>query len=378
MRRGCALPLAVAVALAATPAISQQPAEPAPGEPPRAALANASPRSLAEQIGPRFGGELAREKIEIREAPAAERRTTAAQWIEEAFAPLAAPACRPVLEAARIPPGMPPGLAETWPEDRPAAARTGVLLVPDRLPPLGPAQAETLTRTGLLPIEIALTGEWVRAAGVGHAGPPAADPLLRLARAARLEGAARLAGIVAVVGGSGVDPERLGAGLLEMDRDAAGWPRGALLASATDDVRRALLRVLVEDGLRWALLHYVKAGLPGLLAAMESPAAGPADLLRPGLRLRVDGVPADGCHLGPRAAAVLLAGTDDPPWVDQLRLDSFSAGTGGRVGAVLGFESDAAASRAAGELRDSGWQASAQGHLLRVEGVPTTARSKAP
>lgn len=313
-----------------------------------------APRQLADAIPGRLGVRWEGEAVPVRETTISARRAAAAIGLADALAPLSAPACEPLLRQLGIPAAAPAALAAVWPEEFPAAVPGIVsLLVPERLGPASAADLEFFHSTGLLPFEVALAGEWMRAVGTGHAGPAPGDPSLRAARAARLEGAARLAGIVVSAARTRIDPRQLGGTLLQLDTDRAGWPRAATLEVAGDPLRRALLRQFFEDGLRWATFHYVKNGLVGLLAALERP-AGPYELQRPGVTRTASESQAPGCRLGPRAAAVLAAGSDDGAWVSELVEDEASAGPGGTVRVRLRFDSPVAAAEAAEAVRRRG------------------------
>jgi hypothetical protein len=339
-------------------------------EAPPAAPSPLVPKDLVAAVPGRLGINWKGAPLVARETGPGARRAAAAIGLADALAPLADPACGALLAAIGLPPAAPAMLAEEWPPDRPAALPgSPVLLVPDQLPPVPEPDAEFLRATGVLPIEVALTGEWLRAIGSQHAGPAPADPLLRAARAARLEGAARLAGIVVSIAGTGVDPREVGSGLLALDQDRASWPRAATIEAAGDPLRSALVRALLEDGLRWAVYHYARGGLVGLLAALERP-AGPAELIRPGVVRPVpDGVPR-GCHLGPRAAAALYGGDHDATWVADLLADAAQTGTGGEVVVTLFLDAPPAAEEAAEALRARGASAEVSGATVRAVLTP--------
>jgi len=349
----------LALALAAGTSAGAAPEAPPPSPPLLA------PKDLVDAIPGRLGINWKGAPLAARETGTAARRAAAAIGLADALAPLADPACGALLAAIGLPAAAPATLADAWPEDRPAALPgSPVLLVPEIMPPVPEPDAEFLRATGVLPLEVALTGEWLRAVGSQHAGPAPADSLLRAARAARLEGAARLAGIVVSIAGTGVDPREVGSGLLALDQDRASWPRVATIERAGDPLRAALVRALLEDGLRWAVYHYVRGGLVGLLAALERP-TGPAELVRPGVVRPVpEGVPA-GCHLGPRAAAALYGGDDDAPWVADLLADAAQPGAGGGVVVTMYFEAPAAAAEAAAALRSRGAAVEVVGKVVR-------------
>jgi hypothetical protein len=360
-RAALALALAGGVAVAA-------PEAPAPVPPPLV------PKDLVEAVPARLGINWKGAPLAARETGGAARRAAAAIGLADALAPLTDPACAGLLAALGLPAAAPATLANAWPAERPAALPgSPVLLVPESLAALPEADAEFLRATGVMPIEVALTGEWLRAVGGQHAGPAPADPLLRAARAARLEGAARLAGIAVSVAGTGVDPREVGSGLRALDQDRAGWPRAATIEGAGDPVRAAMLRSLLEDGLRWAVYHYASGGIVGLLAALERP-AGPAELLRPGLvRTVPEGVPA-GCRLGPRAAAALYGGDYDAAWVADLLADAASPADGGGIAVTLVFEGSAAAGEAAAALRARGGMVDVAGGTVRATLRPAAPR----
>ncbi len=324
-----------------------------------------APKDLVAAVPARLGINWKGAPLAARETGPAARRAAAAIGMADALAPLADPACSALLGAIGLPPAAPAALAEAWPEGFPAALPgSAVLLVPESVPPIPEQEVDFLRATGVLPLEVALTGEWLRAVGSQHAGPAAADPLLRAARAARLEGAARLAGILVSIAGTGVDPRDVGSGLLALDRDRASWPRVATVEAAGDPVRAALVRELLEDGLRWAVFQYSRGGLVGLLAALERP-AGPTELIRPGsIRPLPEGLP-PGCRLGPRAAAALYGGDHDAAWVADLLADSAQVGEGGRIAVTLVFEAPHAAEEAAAALRSRGAVVEVAGSTVR-------------
>ncbi|MCU0230707.1 MAG: hypothetical protein MUC67_04930 [Acidobacteria bacterium] len=357
----------VAWLLAAAPAAAAQ--EPAAVPPPP------TPRDLVAAVPARLGINWKGEPLAAREAGVAARRAAAAIGLADALAPLAEPSCSALLAAFGLAAAAPSTLADAWPEDRPVALPgTTVLLVPSVMPPIPEPEAEFLSATGVLPIEVALSGEWLRAVGGQHAGPAPADPLLRAARAARLEGAARLAGIVVSVAGTGVDPREIGSGLLALDQDRAGWPRTATVASAGDPLRSALVRALLEDGLRWAVYHYSRSGIVGLLAGLERPAS-PAELVRPGVVRAAPGAASEGCRLGPRGAAALYGGDDDAPWVGDLLSDSARVGPAGEILVSLQFESATGAEEAAETLRSRGASVESAGAVVQAVLRPGRERS---
>lgn len=371
--RAALVALALAGGLSAAVAPSAA-AAPSAEEGAAAAPETFTPKDLVDAVPGRLGINWKGAPLAARETGPGARRAAAAIGLADALAPLADPACGALLGALGLPAAAPSTLAEAWPDDRPAALPgSPVLLVPDRVAPLPEPDAEFLRATGVLPLEVALTGEWLRAVGSQHAGPAPADPLLRAARAARLEGTARLAGIIVSIAGTGVDPREVGSALLALDQDRAGWPRAATIEAAGDPLRAALVRALLEDGLRWAVFHYARGGVVGLLAALERP-SGPAELLRPGIvRSAPEGVP-QGCHLGPRAAAALYGGDHDAPWVAGLLADAAQPGAGGQILVTLFFEGPAAAEEAAAALRSRGGVAEISGSTVRGALTPSRAR----
>ncbi len=329
------------------------------------------PAVLAAQSGERLGGDFARAEVPVATAPAGERGAVAASWLAEAFAPADAPACREVLAALHLPAAGPaPGvLAAAWPADRPAAedGARGRLLVPAKLPPLSPPDLEVFRLVGLVPFEIAATGEWARAVAFRHLGPPPADPLLRAARAARAEGTCRLAGILVTVTGAGLAGDDAGRALPELDRDGAGWPRERLRRLGLDPLRRALAETCLRDGLRWAAWAWLRGGWRGLAAALERPGIGPAELLVPARRGRTVAGKGETCRLGPRASGLLLVGDPDAPLVDRLLEDHWSALPGGRrLRATLRVE-EGAVPDLLGGLPDGARVLSVRGSEVTVE-----------
>ena len=302
-------------------------------------------------------------------------RAGAAAWINELLAPLLdQKACRALLPRLGIRARSPDeiSVAAAFPGARPIAAGPDAsrILVPESVPAVTPKDLEFFRASGLLPFEVSLTGEWARQAAARHAGPVPRDPLLRSARAARLEGVARLAGLIVTASGTNVDPVELGQSLLALDQDRAGWPRdelaGGIASSLGDPVSRALLKMFVEDGVRWALMHYLRGGPDALAAALERPGVGPEGLLRPGARRRSPGGRPPGCRLGPRGAAALLLGEDDPIWVADLVEDSFVIRDGGSILGWLGFESAGGAKRAADDLAQRGLRAESRDAVVVV------------
>ncbi len=302
-------------------------------------------------------------------------RKGAAAWIGELLAPLLEQdACRALSSRLGIQGSVSAtaALARAFPASRPIASgpEAARLLVPDTMPPVSASDLEFFRASGLFPVEVALTGEWARMAAARHAGPVPRDPLLRAARAARLEGVARLAGLMVTVGGSNLDPADLGTSLLALDRDLAGWPRDELTRAVSsafgDPVSRALVKMYVEDGVRWALMHYLRGGPEALAEALERPGIGPEGLLRPGARRPAPRGRPPGCRVGPRGAAALLLGDDDPVWVADLVEDSFAPGANGSVLGWLGFESAASAARAADDLVRHGLRAEARDAVVVV------------
>jgi hypothetical protein len=371
--RRCAR-VAAALALLAAPAATAGDPGPVPadgvGDGSAAAQAQARtsivPRELVAVARRRFGGEFARE-VKATDAGEPDRRAAALKWLDEALAPLADPRCAPVLRAAHLaaPAVLTPTKAVLG-SQRPVAAPAlkPEVLVPPSLQPLSADEVEKFRTTGLLPFEIALSGEIARAIGAEHAGPAPADGVLRLSRAARLEGTARLAGIIMELRGAGLDPTDLGIGLLAADKDEAGLPRTLSAAVPDDAVRRALVTTYYDDGLRWALYHHLRGGLSEVVAALERPGVGPDVLLRPGLSRARPGVP-DGCRLGPRAAVALLTGYDDPPWLDTLVTDSSVADPKAGLVVTLGFEDERSASRAQLDLQGQGYAPRRDGTVVR-------------
>lgn len=366
--------LAWLTALTVAAGSADEPSETSGSEP--AASVLTSPLVLIEGATARV--ELIGAPVEGREATTADRRAAARGWLEETIAPLTAPACHAVLDALGHRSPFDPSELESWaavfPSDRPIAEAPGAerILVPERSPPLDREALELLRASGLLPIEVVLAGEGARVAAARHAGPPLRPALLRHARAARLEGVARLAGLLETLEGTGVQPADIGLRLLSADRDRVGWNRERLVAAADDPIARGLLKGLVHDGLRWALYHYLRGGHEALLSALERPGVDPARLLRPGrprLPLPEDW-PAEGCRLGPRGALALVYGQDELPWLDGLTADVFVAGEGGTVEGRLLFEGSQEAARAAAALDAEAVQASVEGSELRLRWVP--------
>jgi len=334
--------LLAALLAAAAPVLAEEPASPGP------VRVGTPPAALAAQAGERLGGDFARADVPVEVASAGDRARVAASWLAEAFAPADAPACRGVLAALGLPPTGPPAgtLGAAWPADRPAAedGGKGRVLVPEALPPLAPEELELFRLVGLVPFEIAATGERARAVAFRHLGPRPADPLLRAARAARAEGAARLAGIVVTVTGAGLAGDDVGRALPELDRDRAGWPRRAIGRLGLDPVRRVLAEAYLRDGLRWAAYAWLRGGWEGLAAALERPGIGPAALLVPARRGRTAAAGAGACRLGPRVAGLLLAGDPDAPVVDRLLDDRWEVvPESGRLRATLRVEEGAVA-----------------------------------
>lgn len=304
-------------------------------------------------------------------------RAEARRWLEEALAPLYDPACAPVLARLSVTPPSGETLerwAAAWPGGRPLAAAPAadVVLVPDKAPAVDRQALDLLSSAGVLPVEVALSGEIARVAAARHAGPSLRPALLRHARAARLEGVARLAGALITVRGGGVSPEGLGVHLLRADRDRVSWPRDTLLEGVGSQVPRALLRAVVEDGMRWALFHYLRGGEQGVLAALERPLVGPEQLLRPGRPETA--LPADwpdgGCRLGPRGAAALVTGNDEPPWLEVLVAGTFVSTPDGGVEARLLFEDASASAAAAARVRSHADAGAARGPLVILTWSP--------
>ncbi len=358
-----ALALALFVALPAA-VLAEEPA----------AIATTPVSGLVEDAAERMGPVLGEPGVEVEEASAGLRRRAALLRLRESLAPLEDPACvrvlatlgRPLFDwdafAARVGP--------LWPEAYPAVDEKGELLVPQRLPPQDKADLELLSISGVLPLEVAISGEWARAVGVRHAGPPLAAAPLRAARAARLEGLARFAGVLLVVRGGGVAPAELGTVLLRLDQDRVSWPRAALLDAAGSPLERALLESSFEDGLRFMAYHYLRGGEPAMIAAMERPLVDPAELMRPGARRGRPGDLPKGCSFGPRGVAALLTGRSDAPWADGLLADRFVTRSDGAPRGLLVFESESAAGNAAAALAKLGLETVPEGPRLHFLLVP--------
>jgi hypothetical protein len=319
-------------------------------------LTTISPAALTPVTARRLGEEFARAEFVNRDSTPAERVAAAQRWIDEVFAPLTDPSCREVLIAAGAAQARHVTVSETaFAAGRPLAAppRAREILIPRELPPQTADEVSQLKAFGLLPYEVALAGECARVVGATRAGPPPVDPLSRLTRAARLEGAARLAGFVLVARGARLEPAQVGLAALSGERDEAGLPRRSIVETGLVPVQRAMLRTFFEDGLRWALFHYLKGGFGDLLAALERPAEGPETLLRPGVnRPRPAGSGA--CRLGPRGAAALLTGQDETDWVDRLVADRWESEGPDRVVVRLWFEDEAGAIGAQDDLSHLG------------------------
>lgn len=360
-----------------------QPARAQDDGPPAAPVAVPAvpPEALVQRIGDRLGGEFKAGALPSRTAPAGERQSAALGWLDEVFAPLSAPECAPVLASFGIAPGgsSAPGLLLAV--DRPVAAPPGAdpLLLPEQLAPQGPDEAEYLRTTGLLPFEIALGGEYARVVAGRHAGPAPRDGMLRLVRAARLEGVARLAGIALALRGLDVDLADVGAAALATDHDRAGIPRALSGKVARDPVRAALLRVFHDDGLRWALFHYLRGGFSAVAGALERPAASPDTLLRPGLSRREPAQAPAGCRLGARASVALLTRDGDAAgWVDGVVADRWSLDPDRRPRVWLAFESEHAAARALTALAAEAVEAQQEGAILRARPTRQGGESPAP
>ncbi|HHN73823.1 MAG TPA: hypothetical protein ENK10_01200 [Acidobacteria bacterium] len=328
--------------LLAGAAVDAQPASPG--------VVLSRPADLVEGIGERLGPPFEGAEVAVRVASVGERRRAARLQLAEAFFPLRGPRCSTVLERLALPVPDPARWDALVREGRPVAdLERDELLVPAHLPAQSPADLELLSASGVLPFEVALTGEWARLVAARHLGPPPADPLLRMARAARLEGVARLAGMLLVLQGAGLDPQALGSALLATDRDRSGlWPRQAAAEVAANAAERAVIETFSSDGLRWAVFHYLRGGLPGLMAALERPVVRPAQLLHP--LEKVPPPPAGGCRPGPRVAEALVWGDPAPGWAADLLEHELIAGAGGGVRLVLRFASSSAAQRACGLL----------------------------
>ncbi len=371
MRRPVRPILLAVAAVAALPAAATGPV------PRETVRVGTPPAALAAQAGERLGGDFARADVPVEAAPAVDRARVAASWLSEAFAPADAPACRPVLAALGLPSSGPGAgvVGAAWPADRPVAedGGKGRILVPEALPPLSPGDLELFRLVGLVPFEIAATGERARAVAFRHLGPPVADPLLRAARAARAEGAARLAGIVVTVTGAGLAGDDVGRALPELDRDRAGWPRAAIGRLGLDPVRRVLAEAYLRDGLRWAAYAWLRGGWEGLAAALERPGIGPAELLVPARRGHTT-AGSGTCRLGPRVAGLLLAGDPDAPLVDRLLDDRWQVGPGGgRIRATLLVEDGAVADLLAA-LPDGSRVVAIRGAEVTVELFPRLPR----
>jgi hypothetical protein len=333
------------------------------------------PLVLLEAVPDRLGGEFVKKLDQrVKEAPVAERRAAAAAWLAEIFAPLETPACRAVLNSLATPEPPPDlaRLAEGFPESRPIALEQ--LLVPPEFPFPAAEDREFILATGLIPLEVALTGEWARLIGSVHAGPPPRDPLLRLTRAARLEGLARMAGVFVTVQGGGVAASDLGAGLLQADRDLAGLPRGSYEAAITGPIARALLLTVLEDGSRWVTLRFVAGGWPAVIAALERPNDRPSALYRlsAGTDAKLD---SQGCRLGPRGVTALLVGDSEPSWTTQI-LDDVSLVAGNQLRTELLLESDDAAVRVEQELIKQGYQPARQAARIMLTRIVAVTPSR--
>lgn len=353
---------AMVVLSAALGAVFGAEAPPAPPAAPAAedrpvAVAAVDPAGLTAAAAQRLGDEFTGADIRARGTGPADRAASAARWLGEVFAPATDPACLSVLAASGLSNARSGGEpARTLPPDRPVAAAPGAgeILVPQTLPPVTEDDVRHLRAFGLLPYEVALAGECARVVGARHAGPPPKDPVLRLTRAARLEGVARLAGLVLSTRAAGIEVADLGLAALSGDRDAVGLPRRSLQDAASDPVRRALLRTFFDDGLRWALFHYLKGGFREVLAALERPGASPASLLRPGRSHASPPLPAGACSLGPRGAAALLTGDDEAIWAPTVVADAWALDAQGRVKVQLWFDDEASATAAQGDLAKRG------------------------
>lgn len=305
------------------------------------------------------------------------RSDVGGQWLKEVFAPLSAPECRPILEHFHIPlPGNAgAALPAVWLDDRPIAAVTGKeLVLPVRLGRSAPGERERLEQTGLFDFEVALTGELVRLQGVGRSGDSPADPLLRLSRAARLEGAARIVAAALMAQGAKVDPQAMGAGLLALDQGLAGIPGPFLEAAASDSLRRALIVTFVEDGRRWALFQFLRGGASAMAAALRQPVSIDG-LISPGLAPDAPPPVREGCSLGPRGASALLAGTDDPAWVNNLIGDRWNLAENGQISVRLLFRNPGAAEQASADLSRNGLSWRQNGVFLESR-IPLPAPSK--
>lgn len=311
-----------------------------------------TPRALLDDLPSKFGAELAQAPTVGREASVAERRAAAARWLDELFAPLDTPACRAVLAAFGHGAARPDSktLAEQFPAGRPIAeAPQGtVILLPAQLEPITTEDAELLRETGMLSFEVALSGEWARYVGAVHAGPALADATLRLTRAARLEGLARLTATALLLQGRGVRPDLVGAQLLDADADGAGWPRAAVQEAASDPVARALVDTFFVDGPEWALVQYLRGGLPAILAGLERPSVTPRELLG-AAPAALPAPMVSSCKLGPRGAAALVGAAPDRSWIRQIAAEE-SGPVGTAMVVRLLFENEEAATRAAGDL----------------------------
>ena len=362
---------AVLAALALGSGLAAAPGGPGPGPGGGKVRVGTPPATLASQAGERLGEEFATAEVRVEVAPAGERALAATSWLREALAPADAPACRPVMEALGLPleSPEPARLAGAWPADRPAAEGSpgGRLLVPESLPPLGPADLELFRTVGLVPFEIAATGEWARCVARERLGPPPRDPLLRAARAARAEGTARLAGIVVTLEGAGLAGDEAGRALPELDRDRAGWPRAAVERLGLDPVRRVLAESFLHDGLRWAAWAYLRGGWRGLAAALERPGTGPAELLVPARRGHTSVAVEGACRLGPRVAGLLLAGDPAGPVADRILDERWEVVAGGRRLRVVVRVEEGADSLLLGALPDGATVVAVRGDEVTVE-----------
>ncbi|UCF66249.1 MAG: hypothetical protein JSV80_10655 [Acidobacteriota bacterium] len=376
---------AALLAAAALPATSQPPGESPPSPDPQTPgpIVRREPATkllaldIISDIPARLGGELGEPDVTVE--PVGEERLGAIRqqatgWMTETLAPLDDPACSFVREAFAIGSAaeIAARLSAAFPGQRALASAPGgePVLIPEKLPVPDDEAMEWFASTGLLPAEIALSAEWARAVAARHSGPSPRDRLLRHARAARIEGVARLAALLVTLRRTGIEPRQLGVELLRADRDRASWDRAALLEAARTPLVGAFVRALLEDGMRWATYQYVRGGIPGLVAALERPAVGPEDLLRPGLRRRPLAAQAGGCRLGPRPMAALLIGTDDPAWIDTVEDAVLVAGEPQWWRGWLQLESVHAAESAAADMLAAGCRVDLREDRLDVSCAP--------
>lgn len=364
-----ALALGMLLLVARDPVAQSPEAAPPAGDQPLLVSKLPSPRLLLADVPDRLGGLFARTPVEVRESDEPSRARAWRGWIDEVFAPLAAPGCPAVLAAfdRAVAPPDPNAWMPRIPEGLPVVEpRSGELLVPSELPAQGEADRSHLHTFGLLPYEVRLSGEWARAVASAHSGPPAKDPTLRAARAARLEGVARLAGIVVALQAGRVPPTALGAALLEADAGHAGWSSATIDATGLDPVARALLEQFSADGLRWATVQFLSGRWEAVFSALEKPGLGLESLLGSKPQLPAAQVPEGACRLGPRGAAALLFRGEPPSWIDQVTSD-WSLAAKGKAALMLKLESAEVATRAAAELAEFGFSVSVQDRVVTIE-----------